>query len=109
MTGKLVIRSIDEGDFKGKSVLLRIDINSPIDKNTGKIINDNRIRKSVPTIRDLSERGAKLVLISHQGDTTDYTSLICLREHAERLSEAVGKEIGFIEDMVEELSEKGGE
>jgi len=99
MAGKLVIRSIDEGDFKTKSVLLRVDINSPVDKPTGKIINDNRIRKSVPTIRDLSERGAKLVLISHQGDTTDYLALISLREHADRLSEAVGKRVGFIEDI----------
>ena len=99
MAGKLLIRSIDEGDFKGKSVLLRIDINSPVDKRTGKIMDDNRIRKSVTTIRDLSERGAKLVLISHQGDTTDYASLINLREHADRLSEAVGKKVGFIEDI----------
>jgi len=93
------IRSIDEGDFQGKKVLLRVDINSPIDQNTGLIANDNRIQKSVPTIRDLSDAGAQLVIIAHQGDTTDYKSLISLKEHSTRLADAVGKPIDFIEDV----------
>ena len=93
------IRDIDEGDFRGKKVLLRVDINSPIDHNTGLIANDNRIQKSVPTIRDLADMGAKLVIIAHQGDTTDYKSLISLEQHVSRLSEAVGKPIDFIEDV----------
>jgi phosphoglycerate kinase len=99
MERRLGIRSIDEGDFKGKRVLLRVDINSPVDKRSGRIVNDNRIQKSVPTIRELAECGAKLVIISHQGDTTDYKSLINLRGHASLLSEALGKEVGFIEDV----------
>ncbi|MCL4160468.1 UNVERIFIED_CONTAM: hypothetical protein GTU68_021452, partial [Idotea baltica] len=93
------IRSIDEGDFRGKKVLLRVDINSPIDANTGLIANDNRIQKSVPTVRDLADMGAKLVIIAHQGDTTDYRSLISLEQHVEKLSAAVGKPIDFIEDI----------
>lgn len=93
------IRDIDEGDFSGKKVLLRVDINSPIDHNTGLIANDNRIQKSVPTISDLTEKGAKLVIIAHQGDTTDYKSLISLEQHAARLADAVGKPIHFIEDV----------
>jgi len=93
------IPSLDEGSFSGKRVLLRPDINSPIDRDTGNIVNDNRIQKSLPTIRDLSEQGARVVIIAHQGDTTDYTSLISLAEHAERLSEALGKPVQFIEDI----------
>eukprot|EP00903_Cladosiphon_okamuranus_P004282 g4280.t1 len=93
------IRSIDEGDFRGKKVLLRVDINSPIDQNTGLIANDNRIQKSVPTIRDLADMGAQLVIIAHQGDTTDYKSLISLEQHVSLLSDAVGKPISFIEDV----------
>jgi phosphoglycerate kinase len=99
MAGQLRIRSIDEGDFRGKRVLLRVDFNSPVDRVTKRIANDNRIRKSVPTIRDLSDRGAKLVLISHQGDTTDYPSLISLHEHARLLSGALGRPVAFIEDI----------
>jgi len=93
------IPSIDDGDFAGKRVLLRVDINSPIDRDTGRIVNDNRIQKSVPTINDLLEKGARLAIIAHQGDTTDYGSLISLDEHATRLAEALGKPVQFVEDV----------
>jgi len=93
------ISSIDEGEFSGKRVLLRVDINSPIDRSTGRIVNDNRIRKSIPTINDLLAKGARLAIIAHQGDTTDYGSLISLAEHAERLAGALGRPVQFIEDV----------
>ncbi len=93
------ISSIDAGEFSGKRVLLRVDINSPIDRDTGRIVNDNRIQKSLPTINDLLEKGARLAIIAHQGDTTDYGSLIGLHEHAERLAEALGRPVQFIEDV----------
>jgi phosphoglycerate kinase len=93
------ISSIDEGEFSGKRVLLRVDINSPIDRETGRIVNDNRIQKSLPTINDLLDKGARLAIIAHQGDTSDYGSLVGLQEHAERLSDALGKPVQFIEDI----------
>jgi len=93
------IRTLDQGEFAGKRVLLRVDINSPLDRRTGRIANDTRIRKSVPTIRELSGKGAKLVIMAHQGDTTDYAALISLREHAEALAEALGTKVEFIEDL----------
>lgn len=94
-----LIPSIDDGDFAGKRVLLRVDINSPIDRDSGCIVNDNRIIKSLPTIRDLLDKGARLAIIAHQGDTTDYGSLIGLQEHASRLSEALGRPVQFVEDV----------
>jgi phosphoglycerate kinase len=93
------ISSLDDGEFHGKRVLLRVDINSPIDRDSGRIVNDNRIQKSLPTISDLLEKGARLAIIAHQGDTTDYGSLISLQEHAERLSDALAKPVQFIEDI----------
>jgi len=98
-SSSLGIPSIDEEGFKGKRVLLRVDINSPIDKKSKKIINENRIEKSIPTIKDLSDMGAKLVIIAHQGDTTDYSSLTGLKEHSVRLSRLLGKKVDFIEDL----------
>ncbi len=44
------LKSIDEFDYADKTVLLRVDINSPIDPQTKLIINENRLQKSVPTI-----------------------------------------------------------
>lgn len=93
------IPCIDDGDFAGKRVLLRVDINSPIDRNSGRIVNDNRIQKSLPTITDLLDKGARLAIIAHQGDTTDYGSLISLEEHASRLAEALGRPVQFVEDI----------
>ena len=95
----LNIRTLDEGDFRGKRVLVRVDINSPIDRRTGKLGNDTRIRRSIATIRELSDQQAKVVLIAHQGDTTDYAALVSLQQHARLLSELLGREVGFIEDI----------
>ncbi len=93
------VASLDDGDFAGKRVLLRVDINAPIDRETGRIANDNRIQKSLPTIRDLLAAGARLAIIAHQGDTTDYASLVSLEQHAARLAELLGQPVDFIEDV----------
>jgi phosphoglycerate kinase len=95
----MTIASLDDFDVRGSRVLLRVDINSPIDRESGKIVDDNRLDKSLPTIRDLVESGAKLVIIAHQGDTHDYHNLITLAEHAVRLSDKLGREVRFIDDV----------
>lgn len=93
------IRSIDDVDVDGKRVLLRVDINSPIDLSTGKIRDDNRLRMSLPTIRDLSDRDARLVMIAHQGDTLDYHNLVSLEEHAVLLGSMLNRSVRFIDDV----------
>ena len=55
------IKTLDDFELKGKTVLCRIDINQPVDKATGKLKSINRIRACVPTIRELSEKGARVV------------------------------------------------
>ena len=96
MTG---IRSMKEFDYKGKTVLLRVDINSPIDPDTKKIVNENRINMSIPTISYLLEQGAKLAIIAHQGDTLDYHNLISMQEHAEKLSTRLGTTVAYMDDV----------
>ena len=93
------ITSLDEVEVRGRTVLLRPDINSPIDAETGLIVNENRIDKSLPTIADLADAGARLVIIAHQGDTLDYHNLVSLREHAAKLSTKLGRPVGFIDDV----------
>ena len=56
------MRTIDDYDFQSKRVLLRVDINSPIDPSSKTIINENRIKKSLPTIRKILAKGAKLAI-----------------------------------------------
>lgn len=99
ISNAIKIRSIDEFDFSGKWVLLRPDINSPIDPVTKKIVNDNRIKASIPTIKDILDKGARLAIIAHQGDTLDYQNLIPMKEHAEKLSQYLGRKIKYIDDV----------
>ena len=93
------ILTLDDFDFQGKTVIVRLDINSPIDHEPGQLADDNRIRKSVPTVRELSDAGARAVMLAHQGDTEDYRSLVSLAPHAERLAELVGRPVGFVDDI----------
>ena len=93
------MKSLESYDYQGKAVLLRVDVNSPIDPQTRKIVNENRIKKSIPTIRYLLEHGAKLAIIAHQGDTLDYQNLIPMAEHAEKLGQHLGQPIAYIDDV----------
>lgn len=91
--------TLDDFEYRDKTVLLRVDINSPIDPRTKKIVNENRIDKSLPTIKKLTDLAAKLVIIAHQGDTLDYHNLISLKEHTRILSQKLGKLVQFIDDV----------
>ncbi|MFH1103724.1 MAG: phosphoglycerate kinase, partial [Actinomycetota bacterium] len=95
----MAIPSIDDLDVAGKRVLLRVDINSPIDPATGAITDENRIDQSLATIRDLADRKARLVIIAHQGDTLDYHNLVGLGQHAVRLAAKLGRPVGFVDDV----------
>jgi len=95
----LNILTIDQFDYQSKTVLLRVDINSPIDLDTKRIVDDSRIDKSIPTIRVLAEKGARVVLVAHQGDTLDYQNLVSLREHAQKLSQKMKRKVLFIDDV----------
>ncbi len=93
------ILTLDDFKVGGKTVIVRVDINSPIDRETGGLVNDNRIRKSLPTITELADAGAKVVLLAHQGDTEDYHNLISLEQHAARLADLLARPVGFIDDI----------
>ena len=92
------IASFDEFDVEGKRVLVRLDINSPLDPSSGVITSDNRIDRSLPTIRDLADAGARVVLLAHQGDALDYENFASLRQHAAKLAEKLATPVAFIDD-----------
>jgi phosphoglycerate kinase len=93
------MNKLDAFEYDAKTVLLRVDINSPIDPQTGLITNENRLQKSLPTIQKLLQRGAKLAIIAHQGDTLDYQNLCSMAEHAEKLSGYLGMQVDYIDDV----------
>ena len=93
------MNNLDAFEYSAKTVLLRVDINSPIDPQSRLISNENRLQKSLPTIQTLLARGAKLAIIAHQGDTLDYQNLRSLEEHAEKLTGYLGTRVDYIDDV----------
>jgi phosphoglycerate kinase len=94
----LRINSLADLDLAGKTVLTRLDINSPIDERTRRIKNENRLDMSLPTLRALKEAGARIAIMAHQGDSLDYQNLAPLTEHAEKLTAKLGWPVGHIDD-----------
>ena len=93
------IRTLDELDVKGKTVLCRVDINQPVDRAKGTLKSVNRIRACVPTVRELSDKGAKVVLMAHQGSDIEYKNFYTTRPHAKVLSDLLGREVQWIDDV----------
>ncbi len=93
------IATLDDLNLSSSRVLVRIDVNSPIDPETGRILDDTRFRSHVDTIRRLLEAGAGIVLMSHQGRPTssDFTRLSA---HAAKLEEVLGVSVGFVDDVI---------
>ena len=93
------IRTIDELDVKNKTVLCRIDINQPVDRATDTLKSTARIEACVPTIRELSDKGAKVVLLAHQGSDIEYKNYYCTRPHAKVLTKLLEREVQWIDDV----------
>jgi len=98
--------TLDDVKVKDKVVLVRVDFNSPIDPNTKRILDDTRIRASgETTIKELSEKAAKVVILAHQGRKGD-PDFIPLKQHAEILSRIIGKPVKYVDDLFGEKAQK---
>ncbi|HUU12283.1 MAG TPA: phosphoglycerate kinase [Terriglobia bacterium] len=94
---KLSIRNLE---MKGRRVFMRVDFNVPLN-DAGQITDDTRIRASLPSIQLALERGARLILASHLGRPKGKPNpKMSLRPAASRLSELLGKPVGFAPDCV---------
>jgi phosphoglycerate kinase len=93
------LRTIDDLDVKGRRVLVRADLNVPLDGET--ITDDGRIRASLPTIGTLAERGAKVVVCAHLGRPKgEVKPEFSLKPVAARLRELLGQDVAFAADVV---------
>ncbi|MCS7093704.1 MAG: phosphoglycerate kinase [Candidatus Aenigmarchaeota archaeon] len=93
--------TMDDFDFSGKTVLVRVDINSPYDTNSKKLIDSPRIRAHSKTIYELQYKKAKVVVLAHQGRKGD-EDFINLEKHADLLNNYLDKKIEFVDDIVGE-------
>ncbi len=100
------ILTLDDFDFKGKTALVRVDFNSPVDPNTKKVLDDTRIKAhGESTIKELSQKGAKVVILAHQGRPGD-ADFISLREHAQILSKILAKPVRYVDDVFGDRAQK---
>lgn len=97
---KKTLANLSASDLSGKRVLVRADFNVPLDN--GNITDDTRIRAALPTIEDLTSKGAKVILCSHFGRPKGVSDKLRLTPVAARLSELLGKEVKKPSDCIGE-------
>ena len=99
MGAEFRFKTLSDVEVSGRTVGVRVDFNSPVDPATKKLLDTSRIRAHAETtLKELVERRAKVVVISHQGrkGDPDFTSL---REHAEKLAEMLPAPVKFVDDI----------
>lgn len=97
--------TIDDYDFDNKTVVVRVDFNSPIDKKTKEITDDTRIKAHAPTIQELLGKNAKVVILAHQGrpGSADYSTT---EKHAQILSSILGQKVAYVNDIFGEKAQR---
>ena len=104
---KLTVRDLD---VKGKRVFIRVDYNVPLEEKDGKMVitDATRIVETLPTLKLLIEKGARIVLTAHLGRPKGKReATMSLAPVAVKLSELLGKPVGFIDDCIGEKVEAG--
>jgi len=91
-------RTLDQADVKGKRVLVRVDLNVPVDN--GKVTDATRIERAVPTIEDIAKKGGKVVLLSHFGRPKGRDTKQSLKAVADEVARVLGRKVGFADDCV---------
>ena len=96
-------KTIDQIDVAGKTILMRVDFNVPLDE-TQKITDDRRIRMALPSIKSVIDRGGRLILMSHLGRPagTGFETKFSLAPAAACLAELLGQSVARATDTVGE-------
>ena len=98
--------TLDDVNVKHKVVLVRVDFNSPIDPKTHKILEDIRIRAHAETtIKELVDKGAKVVILAHQGRKGD-PDFIPLEQHAKILAKILKKPVKYVDDLYRKTAQQ---
>jgi phosphoglycerate kinase len=101
----MATKTVSDIDVAGKKVLMRVDFNVPLDGAV--ITDDRRIVQALPTIKSVIERGGKLILMSHLGRPKGGPEAkYSLKPAADKLSELLGKKVGFANDCIGPAVEK---
>ncbi len=97
MTG---FKTLDDADLAGRRALVRVDLNVPMEN--GAVSDTTRIDRILPTIREISEKGGKVVLLAHFGRPKGRDAKDSLKQVVPALAHALGQPVTFVEDCVGE-------
>jgi phosphoglycerate kinase len=95
-----MFHTLDQADVKGKRVLVRVDLNVPVEN--GKVADTTRIERVAPTIREIADRGGKVILLSHFGRPKGRDPTQSFKLLAPAIAEVLGRPVAFAEDCVGE-------
>jgi phosphoglycerate kinase len=106
MTALLTLSDLDLGRLAGQRVFVRVDFNVPLSP-TGEVLDATRLTEALPTLRELSAVGARMVLASHCGRPKGAPDpRYSLRPAAQKLAELLGSPVGFATDCIGEAAAK---
>src|SRR5580704_7321869 len=91
-------RTLDQADLRGKRVLVRVDLNVPME--SGRVTDATRLERIVPTIREIADKGGKAILLSHFGRPKGRDPKQSLKPVAAALANIIGRPVAFAEDCV---------
>ena len=97
-------RTLDDVDVKGKRVLLRVDLNVPMEN--GRVTDATRLERVAPTITEISGKGGKVILLAHFGRPKGRDAKESLKPVAAALSQVIKKPVGFADDCIGEAAAK---
>ena len=97
-------RTLDDASLDGKRVLVRVDLNVPME--AGKVSDDTRLRAAAPTIREIADKGGKAILLSHFGRPKGRDEKQSLQQVIAALADAIGKPVSFAADCIGADAEK---
>ena len=100
----MTFKTLDQADLSGKRVLVRVDLNVPMDN--GKITDSTRIERVAPTITEIAHQGGKVILLAHFGRPKGRDAKESLKPVAADVARIVKKPVAFADDCVGEAAEK---
>jgi len=95
-----MFRTLDEADVRGKRVLVRVDLNVPVEN--GKVADTTRIERVAPTIREIADKGGKVILLSHFGRPKEPDPKQSLKPFAPAIAAVLKRPVAFAEDCIGE-------
>src|SRR6266850_2059963 len=95
-------RTLDDVDVKGKRVLLRVDLNVPMEQ--GRVTDTTRLERIAPTITEISDKGGKVILLAHFGRPKGRDPKESLKPVAAALAEVIKKPVAFADDCVGDVA-----